>query len=181
MTKEFIIRNAVSSDLEAIKSLYKKAATIKDGIARTPEEITHEYIKNNLEKSLNGGICLVIENPQNPQELIAELHAYKHEAKSFQHTLGNMTMAVDPDFLGNQLGKKLFVALTETIKNSRPDIIRVELDVRKNNERAMKIYQSVGFEIECEQKFRILDSKGNLTSDVQMVWFNPNFKKQIQT
>ena len=168
------IRCGNKSDIEQIFKLYLATATIKDGLARTVQEISLKYITDFVKNSLKTGLIFVVENEVN--QLIAEIHCYKHEPKCFEHTLGNMTLAVHPDFIGQGWGKKIFSHLLEEVKNSHPEIVRVELFTRQNNQKAIKLYQSLGFVVEGICRKRILDGNGKLDDDTMMSWINPNFQ-----
>ena len=75
-----IVRKANIADVLAITNLYKKAAEVPDGIARNSDEINQNLIAEFFKKSSQKGkrgLMLVIENPQNPAELIAQIHCYK--------------------------------------------------------------------------------------------------------
>jgi len=171
---KFIVRKIAVSDVKSLVALDKKSARIQEGIARTENEITEKYIEEVIDKSINGGLGLVIEDENG--ELRGALTSFKFIPSTFRHTLGNMTLVVDPDCFGNGLGKKLFTAFTQEIANNRPDIARAELNVRQTNKLAISIYESVGFVVEGIQKNRLLDSEGKLSDDTMMAWLNPNFK-----
>lgn len=171
------LRKATKSDAVEIFNLNVEAAKTKNGIARAPEEISQKDVKNFIEKSLKSGLIFVISHPENPKKLIAEIHCYKHEPQCFKHVLGNLTLVVHPEFQGRGLGKKIFSHLLEEIKENHPSIARVELSSRQSNLRGIKLYQSLGFEIEGIMQKRILDADGVLSGDTMMAWFNPNFKR----
>lgn len=169
------IRKALKTDLEKIIILHKKAAETIDGIARTPAEINENYVSDFLDNALEKGLIFVIENPNNSQELIAEIHCYKYDPKCFQHTLGNLTIVVHPNFQNQGLGKIIFSYLLKEIEANHQDIARVELMVRQSNKKAAKLYQNLEFEIEGVCKNRISNSEGELESDMMMAWLNSNF------
>lgn len=171
---DYKIRKVTKLDITKLIELYKKSATIPEGLARTTKEITPKYIKEVVTKSINGGLGIVIETAD--KSLVGALLSFKHDPEVFKHTLGNMSMAVDPEYFGNGFGKKLFIAFTDEVCQNRSDIARVELNVRQTNKLGIKIYESVGFKVEGIQKNRVLDSKNNLADDTMMAWFNPNFK-----
>ena len=162
------MRKVTKFDIPALVTLHKKVATTPNGIARNPEEINEKTVGDFVEKSLEKGLCFVIENPANPQELISEIHCFKHEPSAFKHTLGNLTLVVHPDFQGRGFGRKIFSHLLNEIKNNHPSIRRVELSVRDNNHGAMKLYKALGFEVEGVMRDRILDAEGKLGGDVMM-------------
>lgn len=168
------IRKVTKLDIAQLITLYKKSAIVPEGLARVAEEITPKYIEEVVTKSINGGLGIVIETAE--KTLVGALLSFKHDPEVFKHTLGNMSMAVDPKYFGNGFGKKLFVAYIDEILRSRSDIARVELNVRQTNKLGIKIYESVGFKVEGIQKNRVLDSKGNLADDTMMAFLNPNFK-----
>ena len=172
-----MVRKATKSDINSIVELYKQAAKTPDGIARTPDEIDHDLINEYFEKSAKQGLMLVIENPQNPQQLIAAIHCYKFDPECFLHMLGNLMLVVHPDFHSQGLGGKIFTHLLEEIKNHHPEIVRVELFVRSNNPKAIALYQKLGFAIEGYLKCRTASSFGSFESDIIMGWINPNYTK----
>jgi hypothetical protein len=69
----FKIVKPKARDIEKIAELYTKVAEIEDGLARTKNEITLEYIRHNFEQSqLTGGSLIAVEN----DVVVGELHAY---------------------------------------------------------------------------------------------------------
>ena len=68
-------RIADVDDLPALIKLYKAVARTEDGIARLEHEITEDYVLNFIHKSLATGLIIVGEDPNDPTELIAEVHA----------------------------------------------------------------------------------------------------------
>lgn len=166
-------RKGKLEDLNAIKLLYKEVAKRSGGIARTEEEVTDEYVRGFLEKSIERGLILVIENPDEPSQLIGEIHAYKSPLLIFDNTLGSLTLALHPDFQGKKLGSMIFRMFLDEITNNRPDILRVELWVRESNMRGQRLYQSLGFKVEGRMEKRIKNSDGSYEADIPMGWINP--------
>lgn len=163
-----IIRQANKSDISAITKLNRRAAETPNGVARTPAEIDEESVGIFVENALKKGLIFVAENPSNSQELIAEIHCWKHDPLCFKHVFGNLTIVVHPDFQGRGVGRKIFSHLLDEVRNNHPEIVRVELTVRQNNVGAQKLYKSLGFEIEGVMRKRILDADGKLGGDLMM-------------
>ena len=170
------IRRANSGDIKGIHALYKKVATATTGLARSGDEITEQYIHEVIKNSSDSGIELVIENPENSNQIIAELHCYKLVPKTFSHVLSELTIAVDPDFQGKGIGRMIFTHLLDLIKNDRPDVLRVELISRETNLKAISFYESLGFKREGKLEKRIKGEANEFEADIPMGWFNPNYK-----
>lgn len=171
----YIVRFVKTTDENKIRLLYQEVATGSGGIAREADEITPDYITNNLQKALKNGIGLVIDHPQDSGQLIAEIHCSKPGPRSFNHVLSDLTVVVHPDFQGKGLGKLLFTTLLQHIETTRQDILRVELITKESNSRAIALYQKIGFVIEGRFEKRI-HSKGLMEADIPMAWFNKNFR-----
>ncbi len=172
---DYNIRLTNIHDEASIYQLYKEVAKHTGGIARLEHEITVDYIKSNLQKSMAKGICLVVENPINPKEIIAEIHCYKPEPKVFEHVLSDLTIVVHPNFVGKGIGHLIFSNLLNNIEKHYHSVLRVELIARESNHKAIKLYQSLGFVIEGKFENRINNQNGTFESDIPMAWFNKNF------
>lgn len=162
-----MIRPATLSDLNLIAKLYQAVAAIPGGIARQADEISWEYVENNLSKSLQSGICLVAE--ENDQ-IVAEIHSYKLVPKVFDHVLSELTIVAHPDWQGKGIGKEIFTAFLQEVKSNRPEILRVELIARESNIKAINFYQKIGFRIEGKLENRIANPDGTFESDIPMGW-----------
>jgi GNAT superfamily N-acetyltransferase len=171
-------RTAVETDAEKIKSLYKTVANSGDGIARKEHEVTTEYVEAFVRKSMDNGLIIVGEHPEDPEQLVAEIHAYKSGIDVFAHVLGELTIVVHPDFQRKKLGRTIFTIFLEEIVRNRPDILKVELIARESNGRAIRLYESLGFLIEGRLEMRIKTADGHFEADIPMGWENPNFSPQ---
>ncbi len=164
---DYRIRRATSEDFSGIKTLYQHVARQGGGIARTEDEITEEYIHHNLASANTRGIAYVAEVGE---QIVAEIHAYSPVPKVFAHILSDLTIAVHPDYQGSGIGRAIFSALLDNVKQHQSDILRVELFVRQSNLKAITFYQSLGFEIEGHFQQRVRRPDGALEADVPMAW-----------
>lgn len=170
-------RFANIEDEEKIYLLYKQVAKQVGGLAREEDEITETYVSTHLQKAIQKGIALVIENPDNKNELLAEIHCYKPEQRVFHHIFSELTIVVHPDFQSKGLGKLIFTSLLKQIEENRLDVLRVELIVRESNVKAIRFYQSMGFKIEGRLEQRIHNVTNEFEADIPMAWINRNYKK----
>jgi len=164
-----VVHFARFEDRDVIAELYRAVAAIEGGLARTKEEITDDYVDGFLRKSLESGIALVARQSKD-QKVVGEIHAYKLGPKAFGHVLGELTIAVHPDYQGLGLGKALFTRLLEEVSIHRRDILRIELIARESNIKAIEFYQKLGFQIEGRLANRIQSVGGGYESDIPMAW-----------
>ena len=169
-------RTASIEDLDRLSKLYQAVARTEGGIARLEHEITPAYINSFLEKSLKTGLIIVGEDPDNENELVAEIHAYKAGIQVFDHVLGDLTVVVHPNFQGKKLGRTILTIFLEEVGRNRPDVGKVELIARESNEKAIALYQSMGFLIEGRMEMRIKTGDGHYKADIPMGWQNPNYE-----
>ena len=169
------LRPAVAADREGIIDLYKKVVRISGGLARAEDEITVEYVDGFIAEAAHNGVHLVMENPATGA-IIGEIHCYKPGLKCFDHMLSDLTIAVDPDFQGQGIGKSLFMGVLDEVRENRRDILRVELLTGESNKRALAFYQGIGFTVEGRMPGRYRKPDGVIDTDIPMAWMNPNFK-----
>jgi ribosomal protein S18 acetylase RimI-like enzyme len=175
---EYKTKFAKLVDKEKIFRLYQAVARNLGGIAREADEISLEYISHNLQNALKTGVCLVIDNPHNAEEIVAEIHCYKLTPKVFSHVLSELTIVVHPDFQKLGLGKLIFTSLLQHIEENRKDILRVELIARESNQKAIAFYEKIGFKIEGRFEKRIDNKTKDFEADIPMAWFNKNFESR---
>lgn len=170
MQLEYRVRKAELSDLQKIVKLYRVVATRSGGIARQADEVTEMYVQNFIEICHDTGIILTIEDPSNPETLIAEVHTCRPGIRVFSHLFSDLTIAVHPDYQGKGLGSLLFQTLLQEIESKHPEIFRVELIVKESNQKAIRFYKRFGFRAEGRLEKRISDKKGELEADIPMAW-----------
>lgn len=163
----FQIRSAQADDARSIRQLYQTVARTEGGLARVESEISEEYVAHNLNSGLSKGICLVAIQGE---QMIAEIHAYSPFPSVFSHVLSDLTIAVHPEFQGCGVGRAIFTQLLAIVRVQKPAIHRVELIARESNQKAIRFYQSLGFEIEGAMRGRIRRPDGSFEADIPMAW-----------
>lgn len=84
-----------------------------------------------------------------------------------------LTLVVHPGWQGQGIGHALLSALLEWAR-AAPEVEKVELRVRSGNERAMRLYRSLGFVEEGRMVKRIKLAAGTYLDDVSMgLWVGP--------
>lgn len=164
------VRRATRDDIAAIEELYITVATESGGLARQPDEISREYIDGFVTRSLQDGEIVVAES-DDVAGVIGELHTYRNPLRIFKHVYTNLTIAVHPAVQGRGVGRALFTSLLHAVAHEHPDIVRVELMTAERNQRAQRLYESMGFVREGRLDRAILGPDGTPEGDIPMAWF----------
>jgi ribosomal protein S18 acetylase RimI-like enzyme len=162
------VRPTTDADLSAVVTLYRGVATIPGGLARLADEVTETWVNEFLTRSRANGLSLVAEAESD--RILGEIHAYSPGLYCFSHVLTGLTIAVAPAAQGQGVGRLLFETFMRNVIESRPDIQRVELISRESNRKAIRFYESLGFQREGELASRIRNVDGSLESDIPMAW-----------
>lgn len=165
-----MIRKAEAHDHAQLVALYKSVARIPDGIARTPDEVTHAYVNGFMHKAAADGIELVYEEAGLIQ---GEIHASRVGIAALSHLLTDLTIAVAPACQGKGVGRALFAALLAEVSEHMPHITRVELFARESNVKARALYASLGFVEEGRLRGRVRNARGQIEDDTLMGWIRP--------
>lgn len=165
-----MIRKAQAADHGRIVRLYRAVAALPDGIARTPAEVTDDYVGGFMARAAADGIELLFEQDG---ELVGEIHASRVGIASLAHLLGDLTIAVAPQAQGKGVGRQLFQALLAEVTDHMPHITRVELFARESNVRARALYASLGFVEEGRLRARVNNARGEAETDTIMGWLRP--------
>ncbi len=162
-----MIRQAREQDHDSILALYREVATVPDGIARTPEEVTDAYVGGFMQRAAHDGLELVHEEDG---AILAEIHASRVGIASLAHLLTDLTIVVSPRAQGRGVGRALFAALLHEVTVNMPHITRVELFARLSNVRARALYASLGFVEEGRLRARVNNARGEPETDTIMGW-----------
>jgi len=165
---EIFVTNSTQNDIEAIVHLYRAVASIEGGLARSVDEITDAYVDHFVSKALENGLIIVAKTGDGT--IVGEIHGYALGPRVFSHVLGELTIAVHPDFQGIGAGKALFNEFMRQVNLDRPDILRVELIARESNAKAIKFYEKLGFVIEGRLQRRIRSVGSGFEADIPMAW-----------
>jgi predicted RNase H-like nuclease/GNAT superfamily N-acetyltransferase len=131
-----------------------------------------------LLRSLEGGVALVAVAGGRREGgagasgtlIVGSIHASRGVIRALAHVLGELTVAVRPDWQGRGVGRALLERLLAVVRDGRPEIERVELLSRESNARAIRLYERAGFRREGRMQRRIRAAGGELVADVPMAW-----------
>jgi ribosomal protein S18 acetylase RimI-like enzyme len=171
MTLENItIRPGTEADQAAVLGLYQAVASQPGALARRAEEIDAAYIAAFAAKARSAGVWLVAEDSHG---LCGDIHASRPQPRDFQHVLGDLTVVVHPRAQDQGLGRRLFTAFLDHVRQQETGITRIELITRESNARARHLYESLGFSLEGRLRSRVRHPDGSLEDDLFYAWLRP--------
>jgi RimJ/RimL family protein N-acetyltransferase len=162
------IRPATPDDAHALWQAELATAALPGQLASRPEEISIVSVDARIRAASQAGCFVVAEADGRllghavlePVGLIAIQHVYR------------LTLVVHPGQTGQGVGTTLLKQLQHWAA-SRPDLHKIELNVRATNAPAIRLYTRLGFQEEGRFRDRIRLPRGELIDDLAMAWF-PN-------
>jgi RimJ/RimL family protein N-acetyltransferase len=148
--KTITIREVQVSDAEKVVTYFKQVNLESKNLLREPEEVTmtiEQEIKflENVVKSNDQ--CMLTAWDQDTLISLTGFHG--SGLKRIKHKV-SLGMSVLKDYYNQGLGTKMMNVLCEKAKEYGKT--KIELDVRKDNPAAIRIYEKAGFEIEGLRK-----------------------------
>lgn len=164
-----IIREARIEDAEALLKHAVKVYGEGRNLLTAPEEfnVTFEqevqWLKDNMEK---GHLTLVAEQEST---IVGMLNATKGTRKRVKH-ICMFGISIQHDYCNNGLGSKMIQRLIEWAKEDK-DIEKVCLEVFAHNERAIHVYEKLGFRVEGRKERHVKFEDGTYSDELLMGQF----------
>jgi putative acetyltransferase len=153
-------RKATEFDLDFIYDLYMHPQVNPHLLY---EKLTLEEFKPIFQDLLKDGVKYIFEDNQQAVGMF-KLIPLKHRNAHIAYLGG---VGIHPDFSGRGLGEKMLVEALNLAEQK--DFKRVELSVGTANQKAINLYQKVGFEEEgVLRKFTHLKSEGRFIDEMLM-------------
>jgi RimJ/RimL family protein N-acetyltransferase len=160
------IRPATPGDAYALWEAESATAAVPGQLASRPEEISVASLDARIRTVSQAGCFFVAEGDGRllghavlePMGLIAVQHVYR------------LTIVVHPGQTGHGVGTALLQRV-QRWATSRPDLHKIELNVRATNAPAIRLYTRLGFQEEGLLRHRIRLPTGEFIDDLAMAWF----------
>lgn len=161
---DIIIRSVKMSDASDINEI-----RIQDGVREnTLGLITETVMKSeSFLKNLDADSHLLVAELQEKVVGVVGLNIMKNPRMRHSASLG---ISIRKEYQGQGIGKKLMEKILDLADNWLM-LIRVELGVLEDNEKAMNLYKSLGFEVEGKKKYAIVRN-GKYVDEYLMARYN---------
>lgn len=161
-----LIRRAQSQDAAVIAEAEANIATTPGLLVGVPHEIPLATYEASIQALPKNGLYVVAEEGD---ELAGHLILDPMGMVRLAHVL-RLTIVVYPNHQGQGLGKRLMQHGIDWAKQDQR-FDKIELNVRATNQRAIRLYQSLGFVEEGRLIKRIKISDGQYLDDIAMGLF----------
>ncbi len=147
---EIIIRAVKTSDASDISEM-----RVQDGVRENTLGIVTETVmkSENFLKSIDDDTHLLVAEAEGKVVGIVGLNLMKSPRMRHSATLG---ISVRREYQGKGVGRKLMEKILDVADNWLM-LIRIELGVLEDNEKAMDLYKFFGFEVEGKRNIQLLE------------------------
>lgn len=144
------IRSIRSEDAEAINEMRRMDGVRENTLGIISERVTRsQTFISNLSESEHLLVAEVEENGLKKVVGVIGMHVNKNPRLSHSASVG---ISVHRDYQGKGIGRALFNKIIDLADNWLM-LVRLELSVFTDNEKAINLYKSLGFEIEGIKKY----------------------------
>lgn len=143
---DFIIRPIAVSDAKEINDLRRMEGIMENimGLPSETVETSQDYLSRT--DSLRHQFVAVVKRDRNTELVVGTIGLHVHPLARKRHS-GSIGIMVHTEYQGMGIGTKLLETVIDLADNWLM-LKRLELDVFADNEKAINLYQKMGFEIE---------------------------------
>ena len=139
-----IVRQIQLRDAEGFRACLDSVARERKYLAQVeapPLDKVREFVAQSVEQDAAQYVAVVND------KIVGWCDVFGHWAYALRH-VGTLGMGIQAEFRGQGLGRALLLkTLEHALKN---EIYRVTLEAREDNERAIRLYEQVGFKHEAK-------------------------------
>lgn len=167
--RKAIVRSPMLDDAEGCCHLLHKASKETHFIGRAPEDCEHCDVQWHLEyiRKMNTSRWTYMLVCEVEGKIVATAKMWQQDRVRNSHR-GTITLCVLKDYWGQGIGKTMLSALKDAAK-TRAMLMQLELTVASTNQRAQKLYESVGFKKVAVHPNAIRLANGNMLDHYFMV------------
>jgi len=166
------IRNLEKADATALRDIYRHTS-VTENTSQLPY-LNSESIDGLFERPSCYNLVADVNGADSQGKVLGHVSVLTNTKPRMKHSAVLM-IAVHPDAHGKGIGKAMLIEMLDQADNWL-NLVRVELEVHKDNEAAIALYQKLGFEIEGEKRFSIF-KEGKLSSLLLMARIRPDFRQ----
>lgn len=159
------LREAKIEDAETLAAAERAITETPGFLASRPHEVKDDAFRKKIEaiSKIENGKYIVAEDGG---KIVGHAFLEPMGLEAIRHVV-RLTIAVYPGSQGRGIGKEMLSHLIEWAKTA-PGVEKIELNVRSVNEKAIQLYQQLGFRIEGRIRKRMRFPNGEYVDDLEM-------------
>ncbi len=170
-----VIRPATRTDAHAIARILKEGSD--DGLVARSDEVDPAAVSRQIEatRAAANGLYIVAAVPNHvtpDDDEVIGLLTLEGAPLLRLYDVARLNLAVTPGHRGKGVGRALVQVATE-VSDASGKIRKIELLTRANNDRAIRLFTSLGFIEEGRLRARLRREDGTYVDDVCMARFRP--------
>jgi hypothetical protein len=175
MKNKFRIRKARKEDKPKVRELFIHSLANRKNIFH-PSMVESDYVNEFVNKTIDQGDMILVENHENELEMIGEVHYYynrtptDNDGISKEITFFSKIGRTKPDH-----DVDLVDWLYSEIEKKHTDVFSVEIIAPVSNVASVDAYRKKGIRVESNYTGRLKDGKSNFSTLLPLAWVNPSF------
>lgn len=171
MKDKYKIRKATIKDTPQIRQMIRESVAYDKKLIN-PSSITTGFIEEFVDKVIEKGNMVVVENDHEEMELIGEIHLYNNIAGGQNEALKELAFISRNVFNENSRETELVNWLVREIQSRHQDVFRVKLSAPVCNLQQVDYFMQLGLRIEGKYSCRLSNKSGSSTMVVPVSWIN---------
>lgn len=167
-----MLREATRLDAHANARILKEVSD--RGLVARADEVDPAAVSRQIEaaRAAANSLVIVAAVPDHDDDRVIGLLTLEGAPLLRLHDVARLNMAVSPAFHGQGIGREL-VEHAMRCADASGQIRKIELLIRANNERALRLFERLGFTEEGRLRARLRLDDGTYVDDVCMARFKP--------
>ncbi len=176
MANHYKIRAAKGTDKENIYIVIRESIAREKQLSN-PSLVPTGFLEEFVDKAINKGNMLVVENNMKEMELIGEIHAYNisDNKETESSPLKELAFFSRMDSRAADRETEVVNWLFGEIRNKHHDVFRVEISTPVRRSASVDHYKKMGLTVEGNYDGRLQNNPGDFHLLVPLSWTNPSF------
>jgi hypothetical protein len=173
MSKSFKFRTATKDDREKVQHLFIHSIVNEKNIF-SPNLVSSGFLEDFVNKIIDQGNMIIVENENQHVELIGEVHYYTTTATSEDKNLKELVFFSQPHAdPGHE--KELVEWLYSEIENKHSDVFSVGISTPVSDPSSIDLFMQKGIRIKGNYSGRMKHNSSRQNLFLPLKWINPSF------
>jgi hypothetical protein len=174
MKHKFRIRLAQQDDKQKVAELFILSIANKKNLFNT-SLVQSSYVNEFVNKTIDRGDMILVENHNNELELIGEIHYYNTDVNSDDRSFRELSFFSRIERKKDEFDTDLIEWLFSEIENKHKDVFSVEITAHVSCSTSMEQYLKKGISAEGNYQGRLKNQNSNYKTLIPLSWINPSF------